>query len=102
MLDLLGFIYCDEIRDCVRRGEGGKDGEVGGEVRVEERGDDNNERRDVRGGDVGDRSSKGIVDFITVLLISSPPSSSLLILSGQLAKSLGRPSLIRYKRAEDG
>lgn len=50
---------------------------------------------------MGDRYSKGIVDFIIVPLISSPPSSSSSILRGQSAKSLGWPSLIRYKRAKD-
>jgi hypothetical protein len=51
---------------------------------------------------VGDHRSKGTADFITVLLISSPPSSSSSILSGQSAKSPGRPSLIRCERAEGG
>lgn len=52
---------------------------------------------------MGDRCSEGMVDFITVPLISSPPSSSSSsILSGQSVKSLGRPSLIRCERAEDG
>ncbi len=43
MLDLLGFVYYNEIRDYVRGGEGSKDGEVGREVRAEERGGNNNE-----------------------------------------------------------
>lgn len=50
---------------------------------------------------MGDCGSEGITDFITVPLISSPPSSSSSILSGQSAKSPGRPSLIRCERAED-
>lgn len=100
MSDLSGFVCRDEIRDRVRGGEG-EDGEVGGEVGAEERGDDDDERRDAGGGDVGDRGSEGITDFITVPLISSPPSSSSSILSGQSAKSPGRPSLIRCERAED-
>ena len=101
LLDLLGFVYYNEIRDRVG-GEGSKDGEVGGEVIAEERRGNDDERGDVGGGDVGDCSSEGMVDFRTVVLISSPPLSLLFILSRQLAKSLGRPSLIRYKRAKDG
>jgi hypothetical protein len=41
VLDLLGFVYYNKIRDYIKRGEGGKDEEVGGEVRAEERGGDN-------------------------------------------------------------
>ena len=41
--DLSEFIYCDEIRDRIER-EGGKDREVSREVKVKERGDDNNDR----------------------------------------------------------
>ncbi len=89
MLDLLGFVCYNEIRDYVRGGEGGEDGEVGGEVRAEERGGNNNEQWDVGGSDVGDYYSKGIADFIIVLLISLPLLLLLSILSGQLAKSLG-------------
>jgi hypothetical protein len=44
VLDLLGFVYCDEIRDRVGGGEGGEDGEVGEEVGAEERGGDNDKR----------------------------------------------------------
>lgn len=51
---------------------------------------------------MGDRCSERMADFITIPLISSPPSSSSSILSGQSAKSPGRPSLIRCERAEDG
>jgi hypothetical protein len=100
LLNLLGFVCHNKIRDYVRGKEGSKDKEVSREVRVEERGDDNNERRDIKGGDAGDRGSKGIADFIIVLLISSPPSPlSSSILSEQLAKLPRRPSLIRCKRA---
>jgi hypothetical protein len=42
VLDLLGFVYCNKIRDHIGGGEGGKDREVGGEVRAEERGGNNN------------------------------------------------------------
>ena len=42
--DPSGFIYYNEIRDYIGGGEGSKDGEVGGEVGVEERGGNNNER----------------------------------------------------------
>ena len=48
-----------------------------------------------------DYYSKGMVDFIIILLISSLPLLLLSILSGQLAKSPGRPSLIRYERVKD-
>ena len=41
LLDPLGFVYCEEIRDRVGGGEGSDDGEVGREVRGEERGDNN-------------------------------------------------------------
>jgi hypothetical protein len=99
--DLLGFICYNEIRDRVR-GEGNEDGEVGGEVGIEERRVDDDERRDIGSGDVRDRDYEGIADFKTIALISSLPSSSSSILSRQSAKSLGRLSLIRCKRAEDG
>jgi hypothetical protein len=44
VLDLSGFVYCNKVRDRVRGGEGSEDREVGREVRVEERGSDNDER----------------------------------------------------------
>jgi hypothetical protein len=43
VLDLLGFVYYNKIRDRVREEEGGKDREVDREVRAEERGGNNNE-----------------------------------------------------------
>jgi hypothetical protein len=42
--DLSGFVCRNEIRDRIGGGEGSKDREVGGEVRVEERGGNNDER----------------------------------------------------------
>jgi hypothetical protein len=44
MLDLLGFVYYNKIRDYIKGGEDNKDKEVGEEVRAEERGDNNNKR----------------------------------------------------------
>jgi hypothetical protein len=41
VLNLLGFVYYNEIRDCVKGGEGGKDREVNRKVKVKERGGDN-------------------------------------------------------------
>jgi hypothetical protein len=42
VLNPLGFIYYNKIRDCIRGGEGGEDREVSREVGAEERGGNNN------------------------------------------------------------
>jgi hypothetical protein len=93
LLNPLGFICYNEIRDYIR-GKGGEDGEVNREVKVKERGGNNDKRGDVKSGDMGDCNSKGIVDFRIIALISSLLLSSLSILNRQLVKSLGQLSLI--------
>jgi hypothetical protein len=43
VLNLLGFVYYNEIRDYIKGGKGGKDKEVNGEVKVKEKEGNNNE-----------------------------------------------------------
>jgi hypothetical protein len=95
----LSDVSRNEIRGA-EMGGSSEDGELGGE----ERGDDNDECREVGDSEGGDCDNEGATDFVIVSLISlsSSSSSSSSIITGQSAKSPGRPSLIRCERAGYG